>query len=178
MTSEGPPSSGAQRSSRLPRLHPTAFTIAIVALVLSTLGLLVSIVQTNIAREDAKAARDTSTKMVEGLARKVFLDAGFDAVTVSNIGTLPIHDVTLYRTDARGKPTAVYEFERSLPGCSALRWDGPVREHLAVGFRVVNEGLWLLSDLTGLHRESSVPISVVQSPQQWSLTTSSIVLCS
>jgi hypothetical protein len=177
VTDEGPPSSGTRRPAVLPRLHPTAFSIAIVALVLSTLGLLVSIVQTNIARDDARAARDTSTKMVEGLARKVFLDAGFDSVTVSNVGTLPVHDVTLYRTDERGKPVAVYEFERSLPGCSAFRWDGPVRDHLAVGFRVVNEGLWLLSDLTGLHREGSVPIAV-QQPRSWSLGTSSIALCS
>jgi hypothetical protein len=177
VTSEGPPSPRTRRGPALPRLHPTAFSVAIVALVLSTLGLLVSIVQTNIAREDAKAARETSTKMVEGLARKVFIDAGFDAVTVSNIGTLPIHDVTLYRTDDRGKPTAVYEFEGSMPGCSSFRWEGPVREHLAVGFRVTGEGLWLLSDLSGLHRENSVPIAA-QTPQSWSLTTQSITLCS
>ena len=30
---------------------------------------------------------------MEGLARKVFIDTNFDFVTVSNIGTLPIHDV-------------------------------------------------------------------------------------
>jgi hypothetical protein len=177
MTSEGPPSSGTRRSSRLPRVHPTAFAIAIVALVLSTLGLLVSIVQTNIAREDARAARRTSTTLVEGLARKVFIDTNFDFVTVSNIGTLPIHDVTIYGTDDHGKPTAAYEFERSLPGCSAFRWEGQVREHLAVGFRVVNEGLWLLSDVTGLHRQRSVPV-VAQTERLWSLTTSAITLCS
>jgi hypothetical protein len=177
VTSGSPPSSGTQPSAVSPRWHPTAFTIAIVALVISTLGLLVAIVQTNIAREDARAARRTSTTVVEGLARKVFLDVEFESVTVSNIGTLPIHDVTLYRTDNLGKPVATYEFERSLPGCSSFRWDGDVRDHLAVSFRVVNEGLWLLSDLTGLHRLDSVPIAS-QSPQSWSLTTSAITLCS
>lgn len=176
MTSEGQPSSEMRRNL-LPRVHPTAFAIAIVALVLSTLGLLVAIVQTNIAREDARAARRTSTTLVEGLARKVFIDTNFDYVTVSNIGTLPIHDVTIYRTDARGRPTVSYEFERSLPGCSAFRWDGEVRDHLAVGFRVVNEGLWLLSDVNGLRRQRSVPV-VAQSERLWSLTTSAITLCS
>ena len=177
MTSEGPPSSGTRRPGVHPRLHPTAFTIAILALVISTLGLLVSVVQTNIARDDARAARKATTNVVEGLARKVFIDAGFDSVTVSNIGTLPVHDVTLYGTDQQGKPVAIYEFERSLPGCSSFRWEGQVRERVAVGFRVVNEDLWLLSDAAGLRRQRSVPLAA-ESPRSWSLTTSSIALCS
>lgn len=157
--------------------HPTALAVAIVALVVSALALSIAIVQTNIAREDARAARSASSTVVEGLARKVFLETDFGSVTVSNIGTLPIHDVTIYRTDSRGNPEAVYEFEQSVPGCSSFRWEGQVNVHVAVGFRVVDEGLWLLSDLTGLHRRDSVPIAV-QSPRSWNLEVSPIKLCS
>ena len=162
----------------LPRSwHPTALAVAVVALVVSTIGLTISIVQTNIARQDARAAQRASSTVVEGLARKVFLDTDFGSVTVSNIGTLPIRDVTIYRTDDHGRPQAVYEFEQSVPGCASFRWEGPVSFHVAVGFRVVDEGLWLLSDLTGLQRERSVPV-VAQSPRQWNLQVSPIKLCS
>jgi len=162
----------------LPRwFHPTALTVAVTALVISSLGLMVAIVQTNLAREDARVARDASTSIVKGLARKVFIDADFDSVTVSNIGTLPIHDVTLYRVDDGGEPVAVYEFERSIPGCSSFRWEGEVHVPLAVGFRVVDEGLWLLSGRDGLQQQRTVPVAA-QSPRSWNLQISPIRLCS
>lgn len=157
--------------------RPTAQTIAVVALVVATTALMVSIIQTNLAREDAREARRTSSTLVEGLARKVFLDTDFDSVTVSNIGTLPIHDVTLYRADDQGLPQAVYEFEASVPGCSSFRWEGSVKTPMAVGFRVVDEGLWLLSNAGGLTPLESVP-PVETSPRSWNLQVSPIRLCS
>jgi hypothetical protein len=150
--------------------------VAFVALGMSLVGLGVSIVQTHLARQDAQEARKTSTYVVESLARKVFLETDFDSATVSNIGTQPIRDVTLYRTDERGVPVAAYEFERSVPGCWSYRWEGQVREHLAITFRVVDEGLWLLSDLTGLRRLDSDPIAS-REPRSWNLASSPIHLC-
>jgi len=150
--------------------------IAFLALGMSLVGLAVSIVQTHLARQDAQEARKTSKVVVESLARKVFLDDSFDSVTVSNIGTQPIRDVTLYRTDDRGVPVEVYEFERSVPGCWSYRWEGTVRVHLAVTFRVVDEGLWLLSELNGLRRLDSDPIAT-RKPQSWNLASAPIRLC-
>jgi hypothetical protein len=150
--------------------------IAFIALGMSLVGLAVSVVQTHLARQDAQEARKTSKYVVESLARKVFLDDDFTSVTVSNIGTQPIRDVTLYRTDDRGVPVEAYEFERNVPGCWSYRWDGQIREHLAISFRVVDEGLWLLSDLNGLRRLDSEPIAT-RSPRSWNLASSPIRLC-
>jgi hypothetical protein len=150
--------------------------VAFVALGLSLVGLAVSIVQTHLARQDAHEARRTSAYVVESLARKVFLDDDFESVTLSNLGSRPIRDVTLYRTDDRGVPVAVYEFEHSMPGCWSYRWEGPVRVHLAITFRVVDEGLWLLTDLNGLRRLDSEPIAS-QEPRSWNLASSPIRLC-
>jgi hypothetical protein len=168
---------GSETSATTPTpARPWPLIIAFVALGISLVGLAVSVVQTHLARDDAEQARKTSTYVVESLARKVFLEDDFGSVTVSNIGTQPIRDVTLYRTDERGVPVAVYEFERSVPGCWSYRWEGSVREHLAVSFRVVDEGLWLLSDLTGLRRLDSDPIAGHE-PRSWNLASSPIHLC-
>jgi hypothetical protein len=150
--------------------------IATAALLVACVGLAVSVVQTHLARQDAQEARKTSTYVVESLARKVFLETDFDSVTVSNISTQPIRDLTVYRTDDQGRPEAVYEFERTVPGCWSYRWEGQVRDHLAVTFRVVDEGLWLLSDLTGLRRLDSEPIAT-RDPRSWNLASSPIRLC-
>jgi hypothetical protein len=168
---------GSETSATTPvPARPWPLIIALVALGISLVGLAISVVQTHLARDDAQEARKTSTYVVESLARKVFLDADFDSVTVSNVGTQPIRDVTLYRTDDRGVPVAAYEFERAVPGCYSYRWEGPVREHLAVTFRVVDEGLWMLSDQTGLHRLDSDPIAS-QTPRSWNLASLPIKLC-
>jgi hypothetical protein len=177
VTSEGPPSWGTRW-----RLFPwtdtsLALVVSVVALVVSLVAVGVAIVQTNLARDDAREARRTSTRIAEPLARKIFLDFDFDSVTVSNIGILPIHDVTLYRTDDRGKPVAVYEFESAIPGCTSYRWDGQVNSHLAVGFRLINDGLWLLSDVTGLHEQRTMPVARPQH-QDWNMSINPIRLCS
>ena len=168
---------GSETSATTPSpARPWPLIIASVALGMSLLGLAVSIVQTHLARQDAQEARRASSYVAESLARKVFLDTSFSSVTVSNIGTRPIRDVTLYRTDDRGVPVAVYEFEPSIPGCWSYRWEGPVRVHLAISFRVVDEGLWLLTDLNGLRRLDSDPITT-REPKQWNLASSPIRLC-
>jgi hypothetical protein len=168
---------GSDTSATTPRsARPWPLIIAFVALGMSLVGIAVSVVQTHLARQDAQEARKTSKYVVESLARKVFLDDDFSSVTVSNIGTQAIRDVTLYRTDERGVPVEVYEFERAVPGCWSYRWEGPVRVHLAVTFRVVDEGLWLLSDLNGLRRLDSEPIAT-QAARSWNLASSPIRLC-
>jgi hypothetical protein len=168
---------GSETSATTPApRRPWPLIIAFVALGMSLVGLAVSIVQTHLARQDAQEARKTSTYVVESLARKVFLEDDFDSVTLSNLGTRSIRDVTLYETDDRGVPVSVYEFEHSMPGCWSYRWEGPVRVHLAVTFRVVDEGLWLLSDLNGLRRLDSEPIAN-REPKSWNLASSPIRLC-
>src|SRR3954471_13345588 len=115
---------GSDTSATTPTsARPWPLIIACLAVGISLMGFAISIVQTHLARQDAQEARKTSTYVVESLARKVFLETDFDSVTVSNISTQPIRDVTVYRTDEAGRPVAIYEFERSVPGCWSYRWE-------------------------------------------------------
>ena len=157
MASEGTTEQGSDLSAETTPAseRPWSLILAWVALGISLLALAVSIAQTTIAREDASAARNSSARLVEGLARKVFVDADFDSVTVSNVGTLPIRDVTVYRADDHGKPLAAYAFERSVPGCVAFRWEGEIRVNVTIGFQDADGRNWLLADDTGLRRQTA-----------------------
>ncbi len=178
MASAEPPAQGSDAPEPTPgKQRPWPLIIACAALVFSLLALAVSIAQTTIARHDASAARSTSTRLVEALAHKVFVDADYDSVTVSNVGTLPVREVTVYRADSRGKPLLAYASERSLPGCTAFRWEGEIRVNVTVGFQDAEGRSWLLSDITGLRRQQAETF-IPRDLRSWSLAVTPIRLCS
>jgi hypothetical protein len=176
-SAETPPQGSGDPKSTPEKPRPWPLIAALAALGISVAALAVAIAQTTIAREDASAARHTSTRIVEALARKVFVDADFESITISNVGTLPVRDVTVYKADDRGKPVVAYAYETSLPGCVAFRWEADVKFHVAVGFEDADGRHWLLSDLTGLRRETAVTF-VPRDLRPWNLAVNPIRLCS
>lgn len=169
---------GSELSGTTPaRARPWPLILAVSALCISLVALAISIEQTSIARQDASAARSATDRLSEGLARKVFLDVDFESVTVSNVGTLPVRDVTVYRADDHGHPVAELAFQASLPGCEALRWTGDVRAYIAVSFRDADGRGWLVSSQAGLQRQQ-VTTYTPREPRNWDLAITPIHLCS